>query len=88
MVTDRLRDGPSGQSPVRDVTVHNSYVYIDQGVCARKAKHAGPTPPTVLDHRKFAYWLGGVATARSRAAPETIRQTGDVSVCTGSLVPA
>jgi serine/threonine protein phosphatase 1 len=57
-----------GHSPLRHVTVHNSYVYIDQGVCARPSKRALPTMPTVVDHRKFAYWLGGVATARHRGA--------------------
>lgn len=63
----------AGHSPVRDITVHDSYVYIDQGVCARSAKRAAHTPPTVLDHRKFAHWLGGVATARSRVAPGSMR---------------
>lgn len=77
----------AGHSPVRDVTVHNSFVYIDQGVCARTAKRATPTPPTVLDHRKFSYWLGGVATARGQAAPGAILRPGGASVSTGSLVP-
>jgi serine/threonine protein phosphatase 1 len=54
-----------GHSPLRDVTVHNSYVYIDQGIGVRESRHAAPTPPTVLEHRRFAYWLGGVATARA-----------------------
>jgi hypothetical protein len=58
-----------GHSPMEHVTVHNSYVYIDQCVGARTSKRAADqVPPTVLDHRKFAYWLGGVATARSAAA--------------------
>ena len=78
----------AGHSPVRDVTVHNSYAYIDQGVCARTAKRVGPNPPTVLDHRKFAYWLGGVATARGRAGPGSIRQSGIVSASAGRLVLA
>ena len=78
----------AGHSPVRDVTVHNSYVYIDQGVCARTAKRAAHTPPTVLDHRKFAYWLGGVATARGRPAPGSIRQPGCASASAGRLVLA
>jgi serine/threonine protein phosphatase 1 len=56
-----------GHSPVRRVTVHKSYVYIDQGVSARSARQAEPIPPTVLDHAQFAYWLGGVATARECA---------------------
>jgi serine/threonine protein phosphatase 1 len=56
-----------GHSPVRHITVHNSYVYIDQGVCTRPTRNADPIPPTVLDHTQFAYWLGGVATARGPA---------------------
>jgi serine/threonine protein phosphatase 1 len=75
----------AGHSPVRDVTVHNSYVYIDQGVCARTAKRAAPTPPTVLDHRKFAYWLGGVATARGRSGPGSIPQSRIASASAGRL---
>ncbi len=54
-----------GHSRIRHVTVHNSYVYIDQGVQA----HPDPSerrPPTVIDHAKFAFWLGGVVTARER----------------------
>lgn len=57
----------AGHSPVRHVTVHNSYVYIDQGVCSRSAK-ADPRPPTVLEHKQFAYWLHGVSAARRLAA--------------------
>ena len=53
-----------GHSPIRHIVVHESYVYIDQGVCAPKPKRADPTLPTVLDHRQFAYWLNGVATVR------------------------
>ncbi len=55
-----------GHSPIRHIVVHESYVYIDQGVCAPKPKRADPTLPTVLDHRQFAYWLNGVATVRVR----------------------
>lgn len=70
-----------GHSPVRHVTVHNSYVYIDQGVCARPAKRAASTPPTILDHRKFAYWLGGVARAQGVVGPvPALSAAGDVSV--------
>jgi serine/threonine protein phosphatase 1 len=61
-----------GHSPVRHIVVHDSYVYIDQGVCAPTPKRAEPTPPTVLDHRRFAYWVNGVATVRqgtSQALP-------------------
>jgi serine/threonine protein phosphatase 1 len=56
----------AGHSPVRHVTVHNSYVYIDQGVCSRAAK-GEQRPPTVLDHQQFAYWLHGVSAARGQA---------------------
>lgn len=68
----RVSDSPLGEvpltyvghSPVRDITIHNSYVYIDQGVCLRSSKHGATIPPTVLDHREFAHWVGGVATSR------------------------
>lgn len=53
-----------GHSPVRHITVHNSYVYIDQGVCTRSPKQAGAIPPTVLEHTTFARWLLGATTAR------------------------
>ncbi len=53
-----------GHTPTRHVTVHNSYVHIDQGVCEQGSKRPSATAPTVLDHREFAYWLDGVATAR------------------------
>jgi hypothetical protein len=57
-----------GHSPVRDITVHNSYVYIDQGVCAAPSGPARGRPPTVLAHHEFATWLGGVAAALGVAA--------------------
>jgi serine/threonine protein phosphatase 1 len=63
----------AGHSPVRHVTVHDSHVYIDQGVCAGSGKRAAVVPPTVLDPRQFAYWLGGVASASGRAAAAAIR---------------
>jgi serine/threonine protein phosphatase 1 len=74
--TVRVSDTPMGKlpvtyvghSPLRHITVHNSYVYIDQGVCTRNARQNDPTPPTVLDHTQFAYWLGGVATAHQLQA--------------------
>ena len=78
----------AGHSPVRDVTVHDSYVYIDQGVCARSDKRAAPTPPTVLDHRKFAYWLGGVATAHGQSALGPIGRSGRASAAEGALALA
>jgi serine/threonine protein phosphatase 1 len=56
-----------GHSPLRQVTVHDSYVYVDQRVCA-PTRRAEPQPPTVLDHRKFAFWLRGVVTAHGRGA--------------------
>lgn len=57
-----------GHCRSRDIIVHDSYVYIEQGVCAQTQKRVDATPPTVLDHRQFAYWLQGVATARDRAS--------------------
>jgi serine/threonine protein phosphatase 1 len=64
----------AGHSPVRDVTVHNSYVYIDQGVCARMAKRGEHSQLTVLEHRQFASWLAGAATARGQSVLGSIRQ--------------
>jgi serine/threonine protein phosphatase 1 len=55
-----------GHSPFRQIIVHDSHVFIDQGVCVPTHKRADATLPTVLDHRRFAYWLNGVATARQR----------------------
>lgn len=74
----RVSDVPTGAMPMtyvghsraRHITVHNSYVYIDQGVGMRAAKHAGPSGPTVLDHTQFSYWLRGVAMARRRVWTE------------------
>ena len=65
-----------GHSPMSQITVHNSYVYIDQGVCPRSTRRAAGVTPTVLDHHRFAYWLGGVASARARddAGWSTMRQ--------------
>ena len=51
-----------GHSPVRHITVHNSYVHIDQGVSMRASQ---PTLPTLLDHTAFAHWLRGATTARA-----------------------
>jgi hypothetical protein len=53
-----------GHSPVRHITVHNSYVYIDQGVSMRSSR---PMVPTVLEHMAFAHWLNGAATGRAEA---------------------
>jgi hypothetical protein len=68
-----------GHSPICHVTVHNSYVHIDQGVCARISRLAGKAALTVIDHRKFAYWLGGVASAHRRASL-SIRPSGRAGV--------
>ena len=64
-----------GHSPSRHLTVHNSYVHIDEGVCARSSKQGPHTPPTVLDHHEFAFWLGGVATARGNTATQSARSS-------------
>jgi serine/threonine protein phosphatase 1 len=57
-----------GHSPTRHIVVHQSYVYIDQGVrAAVESKNVAATLPTVLDHRRFAYWLHGAASARDAA---------------------
>lgn len=58
-----------GHSPLPEVTVHRSHVYIDQGVAAPTAKRPAARPPTVIDHGAFGYWLTGVAAARGRAEP-------------------
>lgn len=48
-----------GHSPVQQVTVHNSYVYIEQGL-SRAVRRGGPGAlPTVLEHARFARWLQG-----------------------------
>ena len=60
-----------GHSPVRQITVHDSYVYIDQGVCAPSPKLGVTTLPTVIDHRRFSYWLHGVAAARGQVVPNS-----------------
>ena len=63
-----------GHSPVRNITVHNSHVYIDQGVCLRQSKQSCEgRPPTVLDHAAFASWLDGATTALARAGPDVER---------------
>lgn len=64
-----------GHSPVRQVTVHNSYIYIDQGICQRSAALAGAARVlTVLDHSQFSRWLRGVATARGPASATRVLQ--------------
>lgn len=56
-----------GHSPVGEVVVHNSYVYIDQGVSMQAACKLRASGPTVLLHREFSYWLKGVVSARARS---------------------
>lgn len=77
-----------GHTPVENVTVHNSYVHIDQGVGARLSKRAAPATPTVLDHRRFAYWLGGVATARVGAATASMCSSEGAGAVSGLAVLA
>jgi len=56
-----------GHSPVRHVTVHNSYVYIEQGLARPGRRPNGPDTPTVLEHERFAAWLGRIVRPRSPA---------------------
>lgn len=56
-----------GHSPTEHIVVHDSYVYVDQGVGTTSSRRAGPTLPTLLDHRRFAHWLHGVASTRDRS---------------------
>lgn len=63
-----------GHTPHPHILVHDSYVYVDQGVCAQTSRRAPATLPTVLDHRKFAYWLNGVAIARARSGTSAPRR--------------
>lgn len=64
-----------GHSPLRHITVHKSYVYIDQGICDRAARPADRKRPTVLHHVEFASWLQGVATPRQLdATPQRLGQ--------------
>jgi hypothetical protein len=55
-----------GHSRTREVTVHDSYVYIEQGVSAGDGERIPPTPPTVIEHAQFAPWVRGVAAACAR----------------------
>lgn len=57
-----------GHSPVDQVMVHNSCVYIDLGVCNRRTGRSSAGALTVIDHQPFAHWLGGVAVARGALA--------------------
>jgi hypothetical protein len=75
-----------GHSPLRDVTVHNSYVYIDQGTGMRVSRQVAPTTPTVIDHRKFAYWLEGVTTTRTCSAGASKRSLQGTTTLSTSIV--
>jgi serine/threonine protein phosphatase 1 len=55
-----------GHSPVAQIVVHESYVYIEQGVGTTSSRRAAATLPTVLDHHRFVHWLKGVSCARER----------------------
>jgi serine/threonine protein phosphatase 1 len=77
-----------GHTPTRHVTVHNSHVHIDQGVCEQGSKRSLATVPTVLDHREFASWLEGVATARTRTATASDRPFQAADISSESLVMA
>jgi hypothetical protein len=59
-----------GHSPVTLITVHQSYIYIEQGVGTR-AHDRCERPPTVLDHAGFSRWLSGVIAGRSSAPKMT-----------------
>jgi serine/threonine protein phosphatase 1 len=61
-----------GHSPVDHITVHKSYVYIDQGVSLRTREQERARLPTVLDHRSFAQWLRGVTSARPAASSRIV----------------
>lgn len=73
-----------GHSPVRRITIHDSYVYIDQGVCTHTPRRTDPVLPTVLEHRRFACWLNGVAAARARASSQ---RPGSVSTARPAASP-
>jgi serine/threonine protein phosphatase 1 len=55
-----------GHSPMAQITVHRSYVYIDQRPSVRSAKRSSDSALTVLEHHRFACWLGGVTSARTK----------------------
>ena len=57
-----------GHSPLPEITLHRSHVYIDQGVAAPARRFTHPRLPTVLEHRAFGYWLLGVSRARQLPA--------------------
>jgi hypothetical protein len=57
----------AGHTPTRHITVHRSYVHIEQATRAQRGVADLPTPPTLIEHARFAWWLGGVAHARREA---------------------
>lgn len=61
-----------GHSPVSSITVHRSYVYIEQGVGTRLHDRR-ERPPTVLEHAGFSRWLSGVVAGRGSAPAMTAR---------------
>ena len=69
-----------GHSRMRCVTVHRSYVYIDQGVRVPSSRNPVPVPPTVLEHRSFGYWLLGVARAHGHEERPSSETPLDASV--------
>lgn len=74
-----------GHSPVRNVLVHNSYIYIDQGVCARLAGRPDTERQlTLMDHSQFSRWLQGVVSARGQGAAPKASAGGrraDLAAC-------
>lgn len=56
-----------GHTPVRRITVHDSYVHLDRGVCLGLPRQSPGRPLTVIDGKGFVYWLRGVAVAHRPA---------------------
>lgn len=61
-----------GHSPLPEITLHRSHVYIDQGVAAPGRRFAHPRLPTVLEHHAFSQWLHGLQPARHDQAQQTV----------------
>lgn len=70
-----------GHSPVQHVTVHNSYVYIEQGLSRAVLRGHGRALPTVLEHHRFASWLH--TEPPSATAPADLRRPQAVIWFTG-----
>lgn len=60
-----------GHTQVSALTVHQSYVFIERGTGRTGARGEAPRGPTLLEHRRFAYWLGGVAAFREVGGTNT-----------------